>query len=72
MTRIPIGSSDFDLAPWAYNERPVNDMNLSNFTRLDKRDEQRVSDFMKYTLWKSSLYLYFNFAEHTTKASEVG
>lgn len=43
MTRIPIGGCDFDLSPWAYNELPVNDIYLSNFTQLDKRDLDRVS-----------------------------
>lgn len=42
MTRIPIGGCDFDLEPWAYNEFPENDTVLSNFTRLDKRDLDRV------------------------------
>lgn len=36
--RIPLGGSDFDFAPWAYNEYPENDANLSNFTQLDPRD----------------------------------
>lgn len=39
--RIPIGGSDMDLKIWAYNERPVNDTNLSNFTKLDPRDLTR-------------------------------
>lgn len=38
MLRMPIGGSDFDLGPWAYNESPVNDVSLSNFTQLDERD----------------------------------
>lgn len=38
MLRMPIGGSDFDLSPWAYNENPVNDVSLSNFTQLDERD----------------------------------
>lgn len=38
MLRIPIGGTDFDLAPWAYNEHPINDVALSNFTQLDPRD----------------------------------
>lgn len=36
--RVPIGGCDFDLSPWAYNELPENDANLSNFTQLDSRD----------------------------------
>ncbi|XP_053667414.1 lysosomal acid glucosylceramidase [Anopheles marshallii] len=41
--RIPIGGCDFDLAPWAYNELPINDGSLSNFTLLDERDLVKVS-----------------------------
>uniref|UniRef100_A0A182IUS7 Glucosylceramidase n=1 Tax=Anopheles atroparvus TaxID=41427 RepID=A0A182IUS7_ANOAO len=41
--RIPIGGCDFDLDPWAYNELPVNDAALSNFTKLDDRDLVKVS-----------------------------
>lgn len=40
--RIPIGASDFDLSPWAYNEYPADDKELLNFTKLDERDLQRV------------------------------
>lgn len=40
LMRIPIGSSDFDLAPWAYNEYG-NDATLSYFIELDRRDKQR-------------------------------
>lgn len=39
--RIPIGGSDFDFTPWAYNEYPENDAKLSNFTKLDPRDLER-------------------------------
>lgn len=38
LLRIPIGGSDFDLDPWAYNEYPENDLYLTNFTTLDHRD----------------------------------
>ncbi|XP_050096209.1 lysosomal acid glucosylceramidase [Anopheles aquasalis] len=41
--RVPIGGCDFDLAPWAYNEQPVNDGALSNFTTLDDRDLVKVT-----------------------------
>lgn len=44
--RIPIGGSDFDLAPWAYMETAVEDQNLSNFTKLDDRDLDRVGKIM--------------------------
>lgn len=40
--RMSIGGSDFDLEPWAYNEWPQNDKTLSNFTKLDHRDEKIV------------------------------
>lgn len=43
MVRIPIGGCDFDLSPWGYNEIPTNDAALSNFTKLDPRDEKLVS-----------------------------
>jgi glucosylceramidase len=41
--RTPIGGCDFDLEPWAYNELPENDKFLSNFTKLDWRDEEKVA-----------------------------
>ncbi|XP_062124078.1 LOW QUALITY PROTEIN: lysosomal acid glucosylceramidase [Drosophila sulfurigaster albostrigata] len=40
--RMSIGGSDFDLQPWAYNEQPRNDPDLSNFTTLDPRDLQKI------------------------------
>lgn len=39
--RIPIGGTDFDFGPWAYNEYPENDAKLTNFTKLDDRDLER-------------------------------
>ncbi|XP_053669820.1 lysosomal acid glucosylceramidase [Anopheles nili] len=45
--RIPIGGCDFDLAPWAYNEWPVDDAYLSNFTVLDERDQAKVSQIQE-------------------------
>jgi glucosylceramidase len=42
MIRIPIGGCDFDLEPWAYNESPENDLLLTNFTKLDQRDLDRI------------------------------
>lgn len=53
ITRISIGGSDFDLAPWAYNESPRYDKKLSNFTRLDPRTLkvtqkiQQIKDIMR-------------------------
>lgn len=44
MMRIPIGGCDFDLEPWAYNELPENDFKLSNFTQLDPRDLERITE----------------------------
>ncbi|XP_050667008.1 lysosomal acid glucosylceramidase-like isoform X2 [Leptidea sinapis] len=32
MARVPIGGSDFSTHPYAYNELPVNDVHLTNFT----------------------------------------
>lgn len=42
MMRIPIGGCDFDLKPWAYNESPMDDAKLSNFTELDQRDVEKI------------------------------
>lgn len=42
LMRIPIGGCDFDLEPWAYNECPENDTELTNFTTLHPYDKQRV------------------------------
>jgi glucosylceramidase len=42
MMRIPIGGCDFDIEPWAY-EFP-DDFQLSNFTRLDERDLDRIKE----------------------------
>lgn len=41
MIRLPIGGSDCDFGPWAYNEYPENDLHLSNFTRLEQRELNR-------------------------------
>lgn len=40
--RIPLGGSDFSDAPWAYNEQPENDVELSNMTMLHPLDQRRV------------------------------
>lgn len=45
--RIPIGGCDFDLSPWGYNEQPENDAALSNFTKLDPRDEKLVANLKR-------------------------
>lgn len=47
--RIPIGGCDFDKKPWAYNEYPENDIQLSNFTTLDERDLMRNEQFRELT-----------------------
>lgn len=47
LMRISIGGSDFDLAPWAYNEQPKNDLALTNFTKLDERDEKKLDQIGK-------------------------
>lgn len=41
--RIPIGGCDFDLGNWAYNEYPEDDINLTNYTKLDERDLLRIN-----------------------------
>lgn len=43
--RFPIGGCDFGLEPWAYNEYPENDSQLSNFTQLDARELRRNQQF---------------------------
>uniref|UniRef100_A0A1I8MQB8 Glucosylceramidase n=1 Tax=Musca domestica TaxID=7370 RepID=A0A1I8MQB8_MUSDO len=47
LLRTSIGGCDFDLEPWAYNERPQNDVNLSNFTQLDRRDLLKVKQIKR-------------------------
>jgi glucosylceramidase len=50
--RIPIGGCDFDSHPWAYNETPKKDVNLSNFTHLYEQDIKKVKqikDLMQVT-----------------------
>lgn len=50
--RWPIGSSDFDIEPWEYNETPENDINLTNFTKLHESDILKVCFYLnsKYFL----------------------
>ncbi|XP_011192894.2 lysosomal acid glucosylceramidase [Zeugodacus cucurbitae] len=50
LMRTSIGGSDFDLAPWAYNEFPENETTLSNFTKLDPRDEKRIEQIKRLKL----------------------
>ncbi|XP_049303747.1 lysosomal acid glucosylceramidase-like isoform X2 [Bactrocera dorsalis] len=50
LMRTSIGGSDFELAPWAYNELPENDTTLSNFTQLDPRDEKRIEQIKRLKL----------------------
>ncbi|XP_017091564.2 lysosomal acid glucosylceramidase [Drosophila bipectinata] len=45
--RTSIGGCDFDLEPWAYNELPRNDKELSNFTALDPRDLQKIEQIKR-------------------------
>lgn len=47
LMRIPIGGCDFDLEPWAYNESPPHDVQLTNFTQLDPRDLERIDQIME-------------------------
>lgn len=44
---MSIGGSDFDMEPWAYNELPLHDPKLSNFTELDPRDLQKVEQLKR-------------------------
>ncbi|XP_030370702.1 lysosomal acid glucosylceramidase [Scaptodrosophila lebanonensis] len=45
--RTSIGGCDFDLEPWAYNEQPQNDAQLSNFSSLDARDLLKVEQLQR-------------------------
>ncbi|XP_067617065.1 lysosomal acid glucosylceramidase-like [Eurosta solidaginis] len=47
LMRTPIGGCDFDLEPWAYNELPVNDTALSNFTALDARERKIIEQIKR-------------------------
>lgn len=47
MMRMSIGGCDFDLEPWAYNEYPTDDKNLSSFTKLDTRDLEKIKQIDK-------------------------
>lgn len=42
LMRFPIGGCDFDVEPWAYNEFPEHDPDLTGFTKLDKRDLEKL------------------------------
>lgn len=42
LMRLSIGGCDFDLEPWAYNEYPEHDPLLTGFTKLDKRDLEKI------------------------------
>lgn len=61
MMRIPIGGCDFDLSPWAYNEKPINDVNLSNFVQLDQRDLDKVYTYDK-TLSTTKMIFPFSYS----------
>lgn len=45
-----MGGSDFDLKPWAYNEYPLNDKYLTNFTELDQRDLLKIKQIKQIQL----------------------
>lgn len=44
--RIPLGGSDFSVSPWAYNELPEGDYEVTNINELDARDKDRVKFIM--------------------------
>lgn len=49
--RIPIGGSDFSVKPWAYNETPVDDIDLSNMTEflsIDRIRIEQINEMRKY------------------------
>lgn len=43
LIRLPIGGCDFDLEPWAYNEYPEFDQNLTNFTAKHSNDNRSIA-----------------------------
>ena len=45
--RMSIGGCDFDLAPWAYNEEPENDPELSNMNGIDERDRIKLQQIKR-------------------------
>lgn len=50
MLRTSIGGCDFDLEPWAYNENPQYDKNLTNFDKLDPRDLLKIQQIKRIKL----------------------
>lgn len=44
---MSIGGCDFDLAPWAYNEEPKNDADLTAMNELDPRDQKKVEQIKR-------------------------
>ncbi|XP_017874257.1 PREDICTED: glucosylceramidase [Drosophila arizonae] len=47
LLRISIGGCDFDLAPWAYNEKPENETVLTGMDELDARDVLRLAQIKR-------------------------
>lgn len=47
--RVPIGGSDFSTHPYAYNELPVNDTKLTNFSLSSEDHLYKVTKyFLKF------------------------
>ncbi|XP_053617693.1 lysosomal acid glucosylceramidase-like [Plodia interpunctella] len=42
MARVPIGGTDFSTHPYAYNELPVNDANLTNFSLNEEDNNYKI------------------------------
>ncbi|XP_031621875.1 putative glucosylceramidase 4 [Contarinia nasturtii] len=42
LMRMPIGGCDFDVEAWTYNELPLDDFELTNFTKLHPKDTLRT------------------------------
>lgn len=47
LMRMSMGGSDFDLGPWAYNEKPENETILTGMDQLDDRDVIRVEQIKR-------------------------
>lgn len=41
--RVPIGGTDFSTRPYAYNEYPLNDTRLTNFTLANEDLQYKVT-----------------------------
>ncbi|KAJ0172978.1 hypothetical protein K1T71_011154 [Dendrolimus kikuchii] len=76
MLRVPIGGTDFSTRPYAYNELPINDFKLSNFSLAPEDNQYKIplikaamqtSDcpiYMIGTVWSPPVWMKTNNAWH--------